>query len=151
MSIMKRLKTILIILALGALPTLAQKNLKIDRVFEHNYIERHKATEVMVQGRELKPYNLTLFRSVTFNDGQTLSAQVEQWVETDSREAYDKEVGRVKGHLYYGFFCLPAHKGKLRYLFYRNAALQPDGRDKSLSVVYMEGNATLEELKKMFK
>lgn len=148
---MKRLKTILIILALGALPALAQKNLKIDRVFEHNYIERYKATEVMVQGRELKPYNLTLFRSVTFDNGEPMAEQIEQWIEADSREAYDKEVGRVKGQLYYGFFCLPAHKGKLRYLFYRNATLQPNSQDKSLSVVYMEGNATLEELKKMFK
>lgn len=148
---MKRLNIILSILVLTILPTLAQNELKISRLFDRDYINRYKATEVLVQGRELKYYNLTLFRCVTFEDGEPMVGQIEQWIETDCRETYDKEVGRIKGQLYYGFFCLPAHKGKLRYLFYRNAALQPDGRDKSLSVVYMEGNATLEELKKMFK
>ena len=105
----------------------------------------------MVQGKELKPYNLTLFHSVTFDNVKTSSEKIEEWIETDSREAYDKEVGRIKGKLYYGFFCLPPHKGKNRYLFYRNAALQADSKDQSLTLVYMEGYTTLEQLKKMFK
>ena len=147
----KRLITMLTLLVLTALPTLAQKEMKIEVLFEKDYIERHKATEVMVQGKELESYDLTLFRSVTFKDGNALSSKVEQWIEADTRNAYDKEVGRINGQLYYGFFCLPPHKGKNRYLFYRNATLQPNGKDQSLTVVYMEGYATLEQLKKMFK
>ncbi|MBR5803687.1 MAG: hypothetical protein IKY31_05035 [Bacteroidaceae bacterium] len=148
---MKRLKTILIILVLAALPALAQEDLKIGKLFDNDYINEYKATEVVVQGKELKPYNLTLFHSVTFDNVKTSSEKIEEWIETDSREAYDKEVGRIKGKLYYGFFCLPPHKGKNRYLFYRNAALQADSKDQSLTVVYMEGYTTLEQLKKMFK
>ena len=148
---MKRLKTILTIFVLATLPALAQEDLKIGELFGNDYIKKHKATEVMVQGKELKPYDLTLFRSVTFDNGKTLSEKIEKWIDTDSRNAYDKEVGRINGKLYYGFFCLPPHKGKNRYLFYRNAALQSDSKDPSLSVVYMEGHATLEQLKTMFK
>lgn len=148
---MKRLETILIILVLATLPALAQEDLKIGKLFDNEYINEYKATEVVVQGKELKPYNLTLFHSVTFDNVKTSSEKIEEWIETDSREAYDKEVGRIKGKLYYGFFCLPPHKGKNRYLFYRNAALQSDSKDQSLTVVYMEGYTTLEQLKKMFK
>lgn len=167
---MKRLNTILIILALGALPALAQEGLKIEELFYNKHTKEFKSnpkkdikagrdysihqslvSEVSIQGQYLKPYNLTLFRSVTFENGETMAKQIEEWIEADSRDAYDKEVGRLKGQLYYGFFCLPTHKGKQRYLFYRNAALQPNSKDKSLTVAYMEGYATLEQLKEMFK
>lgn len=166
---MKQLIAILTLFMLAALPMPAQENLQINQLFSNKtqpdrdfkrgsrsaaseYVKDNRVVkEVVVQGRELKPYDLTLFRSVTFDNGEQMAKQIEEWIEADSREAYDKEVGRIQGRLYYGFFCLPAHKGKLRYLFYRNAALQPNGNDKSLSVVYMEGNATLEQLKEMFK
>jgi predicted phosphodiesterase len=54
------------------------------------------------------------------------------------------------GHLF-NTVCLPPHKDKNRYLFYRNAALQSNSKGQSLTVVYMEGHATLDQLKKMFK
>ena len=167
---MKRLKTILIILVLAALPALAQEDLKIGKLFYNEHTEKFKAnpkenitagrdysipqslvSEVSIQGQNLKPYNLTLFRSVTFENGETMAKQIEEWIEADSRDAYDKEVGRIKGQLYYGFYCLPAREDKKRYLFYRNAALHPNSKDQSLTVAYMEGYATLEQLKEMFK
>ena len=117
----QRLMTMLTLLVMTTLPISAQKDIKIETLFGKDYIERHKATEVMVQGKELKSYDLTLFRSVTFKKGDALSEKVEQWIEADTRNAYDKEVGRLDGRLYYGFFCLPPHKGKNRYLFYRTA------------------------------
>ena len=45
-------------------------------------------------------------------NGETMVKQIEEWIEADSRDAYDKEVGRLKGQLYYGFFCLPPQKAK---------------------------------------
>ena len=77
---MKRLKTILTIFVLATLPALAQEDLKIGELFDNDYIKKHKATEVMVQGKELKPYNLTLFRSVTFDNGKALSEKIEKWI-----------------------------------------------------------------------
>ena len=167
---MKRLKTILTIFVLATLPALAQEDLKIGELFYNEHTEEFKSnpkgnirtgrdysinqslvSEISIQGQHLKPYNLTLFRSVTFENGETMVKQIEEWIEADSRDAYDKEVGRLKGQLYYGFFCLPPQKGKRRYLFYRNAALQPNSKDQSLTVAYMEGYATLEQLKEMFK
>ena len=167
---MKRVKTILIILVLTVLPALAQKDLKIGELFYNEHTEKFKTnpkgniitgrdysipqslvSEVSIQGQNLKAYNLTLFRSVTFENGETMAKQIEEWIEADSRDAYDKEVGRIKGQLYYGFYCLPTRDKKKRYLFYRNAALQPNNKDQSLTVAYMEGYATLEQLKEMFK
>ena len=69
----------------------------------------------------------------------------------DAQTAVDKEVGKVGKRLYYGFYCFPAQDDNYRYLFYRNAAVAPGSSKKmEVTVVYMEGKITLEELKRMF-
>jgi len=70
----------------------------------------------------------------------------------DAKSAVDKEVGTIGNRLYYGFYCFSEEEGTLRYLFYRNTPVKPE-REKlpEATVVYMEGQVTLEELKQLFQ
>lgn len=127
----------------------AQKGLHISDFFEKNFA---KATMVHIEGSELKPYHLTLYRSVSFSDTYLVVDAMEKSVLADARQAYSKETGNLGGRLYYAFLALPPLAGRHanRYIFYRNASLREGGKDE-LTLVYMEGSATMDELKKLFK
>ena len=59
------------------------------------------------------------------------------------------ESGTKSGHLYYGIYQFPIRDGRNRYLFYRNNTLSKNS-EPSLTLIYMEGTATLETLKRTF-
>ena len=107
---------------------------------------------MLIKGKELKKYHLTLFRSLTVTDAPAVSEEIEELVSRDALAAVDKEEGRVGKKLYYGFYCFPPRDDNYRYLFYRNTLVAPGSKKKAeVTVVYMEGEVTLEELKQMFK
>ena len=81
-----------------------------------------------------------------------MSDEIEALVVKDAETAVDKEVGKIGTQLYYGFYCFSPQDESYRYLFFRNTSVVPDGEKKpEVTVVYMEGQVTLEELKQMFK
>ena len=67
-----------------------------------------------------------------------------------AKDAIIKEVGHVKGHLYYAFLMM--RQGC--YIFYQNASLRKGGK-REATIVYMEGqknsSMSMSELKRMFK
>jgi hypothetical protein len=135
-----------------ALPLWAQKGMHVESLFGGRFKQDKRAVEVLIKGKELKKYHLTLFRSLTVTDAPALSEEIEALVSQDAASAVDKEVGTVGKRLYYGFYCFPARDKSFRYLFYRNTAVAPSGSKKpEVTVVYMEGRVTLEELKQLFK
>ena len=125
------------ILSLLTLPLMAQKGLQVNTLFDGRFKKDHRAVEVLIKGKELKKYHLSLFRSITV---------------TNAKSAVDKEVGTIGNRLYYGFYCFSEEEGTFRYLFYRNTSVKPE-REKlpEATVVYMEGQVTLEELKQLFQ
>lgn len=134
-----------------AVPELwAQEGLNISRLFDGRYKQKANAIEVLVKGRKLKPYNLTLFQSLTVKGSPEEFRQIEELVTRDGQQATDKETGMIGGKLYYGFYRFAPLKDRHRYLFYRNSSLRKV-ESAEVTVVYMEGYATLEELKQMFK
>lgn len=147
---MKRLILITITGLLLSATLIAQESLHIGKLFDGRYTKQKNAIEVLVKGKKLKPYNLTLFRSLTIKGDSTERNHIEQLVIQDAVEAVDKETGKIGGHLYYGFYRFPQKGEVFRYLFFKNNALRPNG-EPEVSLVYMEGYATLEELKQMFK
>ena len=129
----------------------AQEKLRSKVLFDGRYYNREGAVEVLVKGKKLAPYHLTLFRSLTLQADSTEIATITALVESDAQKAAEKETGSIGGKLYYGFFCFPGNdKETNQYLFFRNASLRnPDYPE--VIVIYMEGAATLEELKEMFQ
>lgn len=135
---------------LAAAALMAQKGMAVERFFDGDYGRRKEATKVEVRGKRLQGYHLTLFRSVTLRADEAAFREMERSVAADGNAAVDKETGYMGDRLFYGFYCLPPVRGANRYLFFRNASLRPGGEPEA-TIVYMEGHATLEELKKMFR
>ncbi len=147
---MRHIILTIVLFCSSVLGSVAQEGLGVANVFDGRYKNNVNAVEVRVEGRRLKEYNLAMFRSLTLKNMPEEFRRIEEWVRMDSRLAVDKESGLIGGKLYYGFYLLPPKGDKYRYLFYRNSSLR-GSENNEVTVVYMEGYATLEELKKMFK
>ncbi len=138
-------------MALGAvLPLSAQKGLQIDDFFGGRFRESADATEVLLKGQGVEKYDLTLFRSLSLPGNTPEAVEIEKAVKADVAAAIDKEAGLRGGRLYYGFYRLKPGRNKLnRYIFYRNDALR-DGAKPQLTLIYMEGKAGIEQLRRTF-
>ena len=145
------MKRIFLIITAIMLATAAysQKGMHINAMFNGEGKWKLKFSAAHIEGKSLKPYDLTLFRSITATDSR-LYQEMEQLVESDTKEAIDKECGYINGKLYYGFFQLKPINNRYRYIFYRNSSLRDDEPNET-TIVYMEGYPTLAELKEMFK
>ncbi len=149
-NMMKTFRRIaMMILLFSMLPALAvaQKGLHIAPYFDGRFNKNRQVVTVIVKGKPLEAYNLTLYRSLTFESEMPVLSKIESAVLSDATQAIDKETGHKDGKLLYGFYCLkPKNGGKqtLRYIFYRRT-------EKKCILVYMEGNTTLEDIKKMFQ
>lgn len=146
---MKRPILILLLLYCCAASLCAQSGLQINALFDGRYHNNPDATEVLLKGKRISAYNLKLFRSLTLASSGAEASRVERLVKADAARAVYKEARHKSGRLYYGFYCLEPAGGLNRYLFYRNNGLQAGGQP-TLTLIYMEGKATMSELKKRF-
>ena len=126
-----------------------QSHLNIAPVFDEPKRWTQMFTAAHLEGKYLKPYNLTLFKSMTTTDHRNYD-EMERLVEKDGKNAIDKECGYINGKLYYAFYLLKPIKNKYQYIFYRNSSLRKD-EPNEVTLVYMEGYVSLKELKEMFK
>lgn len=146
---MKQVNILLILLIMTALPALGQKNMHIRQLFESDYKHKHDVMEVIVEGKKLKPYNLTLFKSITLANRSEEISVMERLVREDAVNAKDKSVALIGGRLLYGFYRFE-DPDKNRFIFYRNQSLRKGGKNEA-TLVYMEGYASLAEIQEMFK
>lgn len=128
----------------------AQEGLRIGELFDGSYKRKSNAIEVVIKGEKLKRYRLNVFRSLTIKNDPKDFERIEKLMEADEKNAVSKETGRIGERLYYGFYCFPAYKGQLRYVFYRNSSLR-EVESNEVTLVYIEGNVTMDKLKEMFK
>lgn len=133
-----------------AVEACSQENLKIAELFNGSYKRKSNAIEVVIKGEQLKQYRLKVFQSLTVKNDPKDFERIEKLVEADEKDAVSKETGRIGERLYYGFYCFSPQKGLLRYVFYRNSSLR-EVESNEVTLVYIEGNVTMDELKKMFK
>ena len=147
--VITHLLTLLCVLML-CIPLYAQQGLKIAPLFNGQYRYMKGTTEVLLKGRKLAPYKLKLFRSITVGTEHVNLVQVERMVKSDATTAIDKEISSKQGHLYYAFYQWRPLGSTRRYLFYKNNALNAKGHNNTFTLIYMEGTATLDELKRNF-
>ena len=118
-------------------------------------METEGLSAVHIEGEDLSIYNLSLFRSIRLTPEIIPDASrklMEQRVINDGKLATKKEVAMIGGRLYYGFYVLPPSDKKTnRYIFYRNNILKPEAKPQEIMLVYIEGAASPDELKKIFK
>lgn len=147
-----RIFFILITLILS-IPLYAQKGLHIAPFFNGQFHNRNDATEILLKGHKLEPYRLSLFRSITLSAAAPEVRTIEQAVLADGATAIDKEMSYsgANKHLYYGFYQLKRSGSVRRYLFFRNNSLNPPhSRKHTVTLIYMEGTASIEDLKRNF-
>ena len=142
---------LIVVLMLGwVMEAKSQEGLQIAELFNGQYKRKDNAIEVVVKGNQLERYKLEVFRSLTIKNDPKDFERIEKLVEQDEKHAISKETGHIGERLYYAFYCFSPQKGRFRYIFYRNSSLRKT-ESNELTLIYMEGNVTMDELKVMFK
>ena len=147
---MKRIYAIIVLMLALVMEGQSQTGLQIAELFNGKYKRKDNAIEVVVKGNQLERYKLKVFRSLTVKNDPKDFERIEKLVEQDEKNAISKETGRIGERLYYAFYCFPSEKEHYRYIFYRNSSLRKT-ESNELTLIYMEGNVTMDELKIMFK
>lgn len=132
----------------------AQNDLHVYPVFEGKIVPQKRMIETKVVGESLEKYKLRLFHSVKMNVNQEEMTKIWDCVMNDINaqptEAKDLEYGKEKNLVSYCIVRLkPKTNKQQRYLCYQCYEASTGGYN--LTLVYMEGTASLSELKKTFR
>ena len=132
----------------------AQEGLRINDVFEGEVIAKQFIQESLVKGDNLAPYNLKVLHTAKCIANAKERVTIEHLFEEDMKERISDDDGNLEmesrdGHLYYAIVQLKnSARGTHRYICYQC-------RDRSshydITLVYMEGKASLADLRKTFK
>ncbi len=148
---MKRITIIITLTVLTILPALAQSGLHINSLFDGRYKKNPYAAEYIVTGPGAWEIDLEIYHSlkVTEKEQQEL---IESLVNKDGAQAIDKEMQLRNGKLYYGFYTLSQTKKKRnRYIFFLNQNLAKKNPKNMVTLIYMEGKASPEKIKKLIR
>lgn len=138
---MKRLLSILFAIAAMALPSAAQQNLEIGKLFGGKYISDPSVSEVVINGEQrfLTRHNLTAL--ATFRGAAATYAPIAQpLVLADGKQAQARNVRYKDGHLQYAFFALPPKPDtpkENRFIYYLNNG---SGKKADIIIIYIAGN-----------
>lgn len=151
---MKRLFIIHLMLLGITLCANSQEGLRINEVFEGKVVTKQFIQESLVKGDNLAPYNLKVLHTAKCIANAKERITMEQLFEEDMKERISDDDGNMEmesrdGHLYYAIVQLKDNtRGTHRYICYQC-------RDRSshydITLVYMEGKASLADLRKTFK
>ena len=147
---MKRITTIILTCLLTTMAAVAQKGLNIDRLFDGRFKNAAGATEIIVTGSQAQEIGLTVYHSVSVTD-KAQAEIIENLVAKDGSQAVEKEVEYRNGQLYYGFYTMQTLKRKNRFIFFLNQNLARKSPKNNVTLIYMEGQASAEKIKKLIK
>lgn len=150
-----------IILALWALfaviPLSAQSGFAINPVFNGKLVPSSRIKETDITGSQLAPYKLRVFRSVKFLATADELSRIQPLLLQDGKTAEDRQTEYAGGVLTYALFRFRAEVRSTRNDMltegnkYLCLQVFPKGDRYDVTLVYMAGDATLEELKQLFK
>ena len=147
---MKRTTIIILACMLTTMAAMAQTGLNINHLFDGRYKKAAGATEIIVTGSQAHEIGLTVYHSVSVTD-KTQAEIIENLVVKDGAQAIDKEVEYRNGQLYYGFYTMKKMKRDNRYIFYLNQNLARKSPKNVVTLIYMEGRASANEIKKLIR
>ena len=147
---MKRITIFTLTCLLTVMAAMAQTGLNINRLFDGRYKKAAGATEIIVTGVQAREIGLTVYHSLSVTD-KNQAELVEGLVVKDGVQAVDKEVEYRNGQLYYGFYTMKKGKRDNRYIFYLNQNLARKSPKNIVTLIYMEGLATQDEIKKLIR
>lgn len=151
---MKRTLFILLMLIGISLSTSAQRGLQINEVFEGKVIAKQYMQESLIKGDNVAPYKLRLLHTVKFLANNSQRAKADALFNIDMKERISDDDSNMEmetrdGFLYYAIVQLTDNeKGSHRYICYQ---CRPKSAKFDITMVYMEGGASLADLRKTFK
>lgn len=136
----------------------AQYNLNVSKVLDGRYRKNRHTTDIEITSERLGAYRLDYYHSLTVTDDAAIMDALAAAVLADEPQAIDKEFSLVGTQLFYGFFQMkddiPFTSSVAdyvhRYIFFRDMRLSPDDPSPQVTLIYMEGAATLDFLKRKF-
>lgn len=144
---MKRFIAILAIV-LSGVAAKAQEGLFVEDLFNGDIISYKMMKRAFIHGSQLQPYKLDTYKSLSFTVNEGVLHTVEVLVLRDAYDAVDKQTDYVGEHLSYALISLPqTGTGRNRYLCYQAKEIKGLW---DVTVVYLRGSATLEDLNNMF-
>ena len=147
---MKRITIITLTCLLTVMAAMAQTGLNINRLFDGRSKKAAGATEIIVTGVQAREIGVTVYHSLSVTE-KNQAELVEAMVVKDGAQAVDKEVEYRNGQLYYGFYTMKKGKRDNRYIFYLNQNLARKSPKNIVTLIYMEGFASQEEIKKLIR
>lgn len=144
---MRKIFITLLALLMFAATASAQRGLKCYPVFAGKVVPRKQMVVTEVYGSSMAAYKLDYYRGISSQVDEALAQRVAALVEQDANEADVKETEKVGELLTYAL-VQPKSSGKMnRYLCYQARMI---GEEWKITLLYLEGEATLDDLKKMF-
>lgn len=151
---MKRLSITIWMLMGFFLSTTAQKGLCINDVFEGKVVLKSQMKESLIKGDNLASYNLRVLHTAKFTTHNINRELVEKLFCEDmknrpSDDDENMEMESRNGHLYYAIVQLTdSEKGAHRFICYQ---CKNNKAHYDITLVYMEGQASLADLRNTFK
>lgn len=144
---MKKLLLFLLALLLTSGAAFAQRGLNSNAIFRGRVIPSDRMVRTEVRGSSMTTYKLDFYRSVRFQVDKKTALEVAALVKADAAAAISAET-EMTGDLLTYALVQPAGRGKThRYLCYQ---ARPEGPAWVITILYLEGSATLADLRSMF-
>jgi len=146
---MKKIMICLLSLLLYTGAAFAQKGLNCYPVFQGKVIPERQMIMTEVRGDGMATYKLSYYRSVRFQVDTLTARKVAAMVEADAHAAVSAETEKTGELLTYGLVQLKPLGITRRYLCYQARPTEYHGW--VITIIYLEGSATLEDLRSMFE
>ncbi|MBQ6761442.1 MAG: hypothetical protein IJP49_01690 [Bacteroidales bacterium] len=134
----------------------AQTGFGINPVFDGKLVPSSRIKETFIDGSQLAPYKLRIFRSVKFTSTADELSRIQTLLLQDGKRAEDRQTEYAGGVLTYALFRFRAEGRSIRSNVsakgnkYLCMQVFPKGEQYDITLVYMSGDATLADLKKLF-
>lgn len=145
---MKRILLILTALLLPVLAASAQGDLQVGAIFDGKVIPPKVMKETFIKSSLLDPFNLEQYHSISFTGDDRVLEEITRRVLADAENATGQEIHMNEGQLAYALLTFERANRDNRFVCYQ--CVSKDG-SHSITLVYMHGPATLDDLKRLFK
>ncbi len=145
---MKRLLLCIMALLLFSGAAFAQRGLNCYPVFKGKIVPTKRMVITQARGESMATYKLDYYHSVQFQVDEKTALEVAELIQADAAEAQSAET-EMTGKLLTYALIQPAPFARVRrYLCYQ---ARPVGAAWIITILYLEGSATLDDLRSMFE
>ena len=126
----------------------AQRGLNCYPVFKGKIVPAKRMVITQARGGSMATYKLDYYHSVQFQTDEATAGKVAELIQADAAEAQSAETEMTGELLTYALVQPTPYARVRRYLCYQ---ARPIGPAWMITILYLEGSATLEDLRSMFE